>query len=706
MPQYYLSTTGNDANNGLSADSSWKTIAKVNTMSLNPGDEVLFHCGQIFPGELIICQSGTESQPILISSWGTGNKPILTGAIPVTGWHLEEGNRYSSNLNHTVFQLFVNDRLYHLARIPATGFFPIEKGDKSNLTDNRHLNVKFDLAGATARIRAVNWQYETAKVAAHHDGTITFTENMMYQCNPRYGYFLDNKAEFLNQPGQWFRDELSQKISIIPLAQENPDLQKVEATIYQNGITISEGVKYIRISGLQLEKYENAAISGLSNSGYVHISDCRIQDINVYGICLDINSGHYTIANNAITDIRGRGISTIESSYNEITGNELLCIGLYPGYGFNGVNNGVGIAILKTEVKFQISQSTFNQLNKLIIPSDILIKIAELIDLPYPDEKFVVEALENKLGKETTEKYSPLIMALVRAEAIAQKLESTHNRVAYNRVDSTGYAGIRVDGSNSIAEFNVIKNTLLHMNDGGALYCWAQNEDYTHHNIFRNNIIINAIGSCEATANDLAYAYGIYTDNKCHHITIENNTVVGAAGGILINDEGHHQKIVGNTLYDNRFGLVFSEYCSPGTLIGCEAYGNTLFCRKRDQRALFVESRVREGFVPGILNNNLYANPYYPFPIIALTYRNQVRTYHEYTLASWQKHDQQDADSTTIATANHDAGGQQSLILINETAETKSFDITSDLQYIDLKGNVLGNCVEVAAFSSLIILQV
>jgi hypothetical protein len=52
------------------------------------------------------------------------------------------------------------------------------------------------------------------------------------------------------------------------------------------------------------------------------------------------------------------------------------------------------------------------------------------------------------------------------------------------------------------------------MNDGGALYCWAQNEDYTHHNTLRGNIIINAVGSCVATANDLAYGYGIYTDNN------------------------------------------------------------------------------------------------------------------------------------------------------------------------------------------------
>jgi hypothetical protein len=277
--------------------------------------------------------------------------------------------------------------------------------------------------------------------------------------------------------------------------------------------------------------------------------------------------------------------------------------------------------------------------------------------------------------------------------------------VAYNVVDQCGYAGIRVDGNNSIAECNVIKNSLLHMNDGGALYCWAQNENYTFNNIFRNNIIINAVGSCEATANDLAYAYGIYTDNKCHHISIQNNTVVGTVGGILINDEAHHQKIIGNTLYDNNMGLVFSEYFMPDTLVGCEAYDNILFAKKRNQRALFVECRIREEFVPGLLDKNLYANPYYPFPIVALTFKDNVRSFKEYTLESWQKYYRQDADSKTIATANHDAGGQQSHIFINETNQPKSFEIPTDLIYTDLYGNELKGKVDIAPFSSIIILQ-
>lgn len=702
---FYVSNTGFDKNIGTSIEKPFCTMEKVNTLELHPGDKVLFQCGGTFAGELNLHYSGTQENPIIIGSYGEGSKPTLTGAVVTNNWEPSAHNRFFKRVTSPVYQVYANDKLLDLARIPAKGFYAIESGDKNTLTDNQHLHLNYDLTGATLRIRAVNWQYETNRVASHTDGTITFAESMVYQANPRYGYLLDNKLEFLTEPGQWFWDAADMQFYFIPVDSGNVNDQKIELVIFKNGITISENTSFIEISNLHLEKYENAAIQGLGHSSHISISDCNINDVHVYGITLEINSETYTIKNNTISDIRGRGITTMESSNNVIIDNVVDRIGLYPGYGFDGVNNGISIAILKTEVKFKLSSATFAQLQTQNIPVDVLNQLESLIDLPYADEKFLIEAIEIILGHFLAKQYLTIIMPLVNAEAKAQKLESTNNRVAYNRVDQAGYAGIRIDGNNSIAECNVIKNTLLHMNDGGALYSWAQNEDYAHHNIFKNNIIIDAVGSCVATANDLAYAYGIYTDNKCHHLTLENNTVVGTVGGILINDEAHHQKVIGNTLYNNQMGLVFSEYFMPDTLVECEAYDNIIFAKKRNQRALFVECRCRDKFVPGLLNKNLYANPYYPFPIIALTYKDNVRSFKEYTLGSWQKFYGQDAESTTIATANHDAGGQQSHILINDTKVAKAFEVPTDLIYTDVYGNVLEKTVKIEPFSSMIILQ-
>ena len=46
---YYVDASGgNDANNGLSSSAAWKTIAKVNGVSLAPGDTVLLKRGEVW----------------------------------------------------------------------------------------------------------------------------------------------------------------------------------------------------------------------------------------------------------------------------------------------------------------------------------------------------------------------------------------------------------------------------------------------------------------------------------------------------------------------------------------------------------------------------------------------------------------------------------------------------------------------------------
>ena len=39
---YFVSPDGNDGSDGLSVESAWKTINKVNTVVFQPGDKILF----------------------------------------------------------------------------------------------------------------------------------------------------------------------------------------------------------------------------------------------------------------------------------------------------------------------------------------------------------------------------------------------------------------------------------------------------------------------------------------------------------------------------------------------------------------------------------------------------------------------------------------------------------------------------------------
>ena len=77
---YYISADGDDSNSGTSEDKAWKSIDKVNSVKLAPGDKVLFRKGDEFYGYLKISrQMGGKDAPIVYGSYGDAETlPVLT----------------------------------------------------------------------------------------------------------------------------------------------------------------------------------------------------------------------------------------------------------------------------------------------------------------------------------------------------------------------------------------------------------------------------------------------------------------------------------------------------------------------------------------------------------------------------------------------------------------------------------------------------
>jgi len=78
---YYISAFGQDTNSGTSPAAAWKTIARANNQSLNPGDQLLFQGGTTFSGTIFFdhLEGGTTTNPIVVSSYGSGRATIHGG---------------------------------------------------------------------------------------------------------------------------------------------------------------------------------------------------------------------------------------------------------------------------------------------------------------------------------------------------------------------------------------------------------------------------------------------------------------------------------------------------------------------------------------------------------------------------------------------------------------------------------------------------
>ncbi len=701
---YYIANSGNDNNNGKTPEKAWKSFKRLNNTRLKPGDKIFLKSGDIFTGTIHLKHSGKENKPVLISTFGEGPKPVVSGAIPILNWSRLNDSLFVAKVETEVYGLYKGDEYLNIARYPNSGFFKIDDGDKISLTDDRLASLSFSLAGATARIKSVDWQSETMTVGNHDRDKIFFSEKMMYSCKIDYGYFLDNKYEFMDSPGEWYYDKKKKEL-YFHAGQGSRVPENIKAVIHKEGLVIANGVKHVSIEGLKIEKFDNACIYANKATKNINVTQCDIKHATVYGFHIEPGSMNFHISDNNISEVRGRGISTLELSHSLIENNRITHIGLHPCYGFNGVNNQVGIAVLRKEKTYSVSSETLKYLKEQNMNTSKYKIIESMLDLPYTNKMYFEMALEKKLQKNQDKTLIEKVIARVDYENDMIQKQSTKNIIRRNYIDSTGYIGIRLDGTYSLAEQNIVKNTILHMNDGGAIYCWGQHYDYTHNNIIRQNIVINPVGSAEATPNNRLFGIGIYVDNRCRNITIEKNTVLEAKAGILINDNSFDQVIKNNTTYDNLYGMMFSEYYKPGTLKGCVTENNIFFSKQRHQRCLFKESRISEDFNPSTYNNNFYGSPYYTYPLLELTYKDEVRRYHEYTLESWQRKTGQDKDSEFLAPEDPEDRGNESFILINETTENKSFNIKRERKCYSVEGEELGKEVTLKPFTSMIVVM-
>ncbi len=77
---YHVDPQGDDGRNGLSPQTAWRSLERVNTAPLQPGDRVLFRRGGQWRGQLLP-QSGDETADVTYGAYGEGVKPALLGSV-------------------------------------------------------------------------------------------------------------------------------------------------------------------------------------------------------------------------------------------------------------------------------------------------------------------------------------------------------------------------------------------------------------------------------------------------------------------------------------------------------------------------------------------------------------------------------------------------------------------------------------------------
>jgi len=487
---YYISATGNDNANGKTPATAWQTVDKVNTEiakgTFIAGDTIAFKKNDTFNGYLSFSNiHGTISNPIVIGSYGSGNKPIIKNSYTITGSWTNEGNNIYSHSAPTYSDLWFlqinsknkivgrepdNDSLWYTSTISYTAPY-------DSIADNTRLQADDYWNGADVWVRCEDWTSNRTHVSDYIGATGVFLlspnlANGFYPNTANHYYLICNHRNCLDHQGEWSYDRTNHIIYIYSTTTLNDSIVEIPNT--QNIISVSNGSSYLTFDGLDI-KLSNANGIDVNASSNIIVKNSNISYC-LSGVYFTAGSSYSEVSHSNISYCLSEGIRTGRSNVMRFHDNYINNINTHPGQ-YSMSATGRGIAVVSEFTTF--------------------------------DE-----------GCDSTFIYR-------------------------NRIDKTGSAGIVFTRSNATyVDSNYVSDATWLLSDYGGIYHVTNSDFYWHgdtwnKNFIRNNFVdmrnVYTNGNGKNRPSDTYQAiYGIYGDNYTENTYIENNLILGGRAGLFL----------------------------------------------------------------------------------------------------------------------------------------------------------------------------
>ena len=489
---YYVDATGgNDSNAGTSADQAWKTIAKVNSSTFQAADRILFKRGETWREQLIISSSGVEGAPIAFDAYGSGSKPIISGADAISNWTNSSGSIYVADASpsNVPNQLYVDGNFHDIARYPNSGWLTAtaDSTDTTSIIDTNLTLTANQIVGATVLVRAVDWNITTLTATAYNPAThkITLSGNVYngsQVMKAGRGFYLQNMPGMLDASGEWYYDSAAHKVYLWMSDNSDPSGHFVQISNRSYGIS-DNGKNYVMVQNLTVKdsnQYDvyvsganNVTTSGLDVSG------------GQKGIYL-ANSSNSSVANNSVQNTLSNGIeATGSGSDNFVSNNSINNAG---NVGTSPKHSNGGLYASGTTITLSNNTVTNSGYNGIIFSGS-----QHVIENNYIDMSCLV--LDDCAGIYTSSPYNTIRGNTVK-NSIGNAGGTTHT--------STFAGGIYLDDLSH--DISVLNNTVYN-SDAGIFIHTGHDNTITGNSVYRSRtygmlINRNTAGSPSGSVHD------------------------------------------------------------------------------------------------------------------------------------------------------------------------------------------------------------
>lgn len=668
---YYVSSSGgNDANNGLSAAAPFQTIAKVNTLTLQPGDQVLFKCGDTWQAEILhLTRSGTAGNPITFSSYPSPtctDQPTLSGTRPITGWTVYSGNIYRANVLNApngINQLFRNGVRLGLGRWPNRGtadggYATIDAHSSAQITENSLPAGNW--VSATAHIKGMRWYIINRTVNSSSGPALNL--NTAPDCwggsCVGWGFWLSNHLLTLDQEGEWYYQPATQQVYLYSAT--DPNTASLAGSVVFADPSANAGAVVL---GRHLQQHlQHVVVENFAIVGWFQ-----------HGISTPVNlekdeNASLTLRRNTIRDVDGIGLNLATWVWNAAAN----------GNGYNGWRGGYNLTVEDNVIDGANHMGINTYARQSVFQRNTVRNIA------------LINALgASGMGCGTTSSGG---FCTEYGDGVRIKIDSdgtySGNHVTFqdNRLENIGHNGIDVFGYNNTLSGNVIVRACSSKGDCGAVRSFGTGNIATtvmRNLTLANNIIVEPIGNTDGcqTAYDPLFGFGLYIDYYSRDVTLSGNTVISAtAAGILYQDStGSAQN---NTLFNNA-AYQISVINPPNALAAIT--GNVFVGLQANAGTLVIGNASQVTTA----NYNQFAHA---------TRTTHISAQGNKTLAQWRTYSGQDAQSTELISATLTTAE----IFYNPTNATASIELLRP--YVTLTGTAVSSPLVLAPYASRVLI--
>jgi hypothetical protein len=282
---YYVSDRAHaDVDNPGTREQPWSGLGRVRAElpRLQPGDQVLFERGGVYPGYLYgDGLRGTREQPIRFGAYGAGAPPVWSAAARLTTWENIGTNTWQTfcgDCELGVNGLIIDGDMQPLARFPNAdqgdgGYLYFDSAPNRTTLIDDALIGDIDWTGGELVVRSIAWVLDRLPIAAHSGDRLTTTTPTSYDPEIGYGYFIQNHRAALDRDGEWVHDARTQTFTLYWSG--DPNTHEIYATA-RNTL-----VDFVR-------------------AGHVEFSDIILYGADEYALILN-QCSHITLRNITIT---------------------------------------------------------------------------------------------------------------------------------------------------------------------------------------------------------------------------------------------------------------------------------------------------------------------------------------------------------------------------------------------------------------------